>query len=855
VSEQRESRRARGLVVAMGVGIAAAVGAIALLGIEPVEQSAAEWTAFAEQQAAAARAQEKSGVAREPLARALAGARQALREVEQARDLQGRALLAGRVVAAEDGRPLAGVEVEVRGWPASDARVAAWARPLRWQDPPAQRTDAAGHFAFAFEPLPPLGYDLVARAPNRAPGWFRWHELPVDRAQPPLTVRLALLAPLRLRAQTRDGRPAAGVSVQLDCSRPPAGPGARAAKIEAVSDATGWLDFGAVPAGTIAVLDGTAGGPWSVIAAQRVRLGLQGRSEPDVVLVRALEHKIEGRVVDDTGAVIAGGAVSVQVEGVVLGRGAIEAGGQFVVHRRRSATSAAAPYLVLEPSTRLGPDAAWNAPPRDFVARRPGRIELAVADAGGRAVERFSVRQLRSGLPIERLRGLGGHHPGGCVDLGECPAGELCIEVEPGGVAFGRSGMLRIAVEPASAQRVSVRVAPPRRQRVRVRDADGQPVVRARVAVWILPEGVREPRRGVDVPTWRKIVEGKEAQAWELASEEAGTDGRAELLVPIGYPAFAVVVDAKGYMPASLRVDGATLGDDTEIDVDLQRGATVRGRVLPGDWTELMRALFDGRAGVAEVQAAPVDPVTDWRQSWASTALGGDGSFSMTGLAPGRYRLGLRLSRDADWFGGGVYLPPDPTRRPEVEVRGDATIDCAVDLREWLPGTLTLMVKADGQVAANTLVTLGLEQLWPPTKRQTDAHGRVEFSAVPPGRAVVRVGSALDPEPIELAAGARLERDVAVVSRRLRVIPLGVDGERLLGGAVIVKWLGPVRGITWNADLDAEGGAELTGLPPGEFELQHLAAWPVVHGRFTVGDGAIAELLVPLREADPVPPK
>ncbi len=365
-------------------------------------------------------------------------------------------LVTGVVLAAEDSRPLAGAEVSLCGWPRSDAEVAAYRRPLRWNDPPAQVTGPDGRFAFAFAtaPLPPLGWDLFVRAPQRATGHRRWRQLDADRAEAACEIKMAREFSVRAGTVTERGEPAANACVELSTEVAPSKPGGRNVHVRAVSDAGGNLDFAALPVGEHTAITSNAGA-WRIVGWTKLVVASDGSVQGGRIVVTALDAKIEGRVVDDTGSAQAGVeviATTVDLRlGGHLGKATTGAEGRFMVWRHRDAEPGAALRLMLADETALAPAPSWNAPARDYVAPRRGSVQLRVVDAAGEPVQRFAVEWLGGNKPA-RVGSIGGHHSRGETDLGACAAGMTFLDVLPGGQDLGRAGIVGIDVAPASAQ-------------------------------------------------------------------------------------------------------------------------------------------------------------------------------------------------------------------------------------------------------------------------------------------------------------------------------------------------------------------------------------------------------------------
>jgi hypothetical protein len=108
--------------------------------------------------------------------------------------------------------------------------------------------------------------------------------------------------------------------------------------------------------------------------------------------------------------------------------------------------------------------------------------------------------------------------------------------------------------------------------------------------------------------------------------------------------AFEVAVVARGSVGAT--VTGITEPGLTDLDlgaIQIDRGAEIRGRVVDGDG-----APFPGAA--VQVVRATGSVTADWTDA--------DGSFVLSGLAPGRARVVVTANGHPAWFGSTLELGP-----------------------------------------------------------------------------------------------------------------------------------------------------------------------------------------------------
>lgn len=699
-------------------------------------------------------------------------------------------LVAGVVLAAEDERPLAGATVELRGWPRSDLDVAAFRGRLQWDDPPSVVSGGDGRFAFALQPLPPLGWDLVARAPGRAARHARFRAL--DEKEPQLTVRLVLprAFPVRARAVDADGHPAQGAVLTLPATAAPATPGGSAAAPRAVSDAGGNLLFEDVAAGEHRVAAALES-PWRVAHGSLLALSADGEVTGERILVERIADRVEGRLVDDRGAVLAGVALAAKSGSFELGRARSDAQGRFVLARHARPRLGGPPvHLETADNVELAPAPVWNAPPRDYVAARAGSIDLLVIDGDERPVERFAVQWLGGGKPA-RVGSLGGHHPRGRVDLGATPAGRTWIDVIPGGMVpggdeLGRAGVVAIDVAPAARQAVTVRVVPPVRRVVRVADGAGEPVARAEVTVLVAAPSARE--QNVTFPQGRRVGAAGELRPWQLASSKTTHEARAVFWLPVGLRDYEIRVVQEGMLPARVPYVLDPTLPDAVIDVVLHAGSTVRGRIVPGDFAVHARRL-GVRDGPLQVQAVRTLAEGEAQLfAWPTAEVASDGTFTLRGLARGRHEL--RVGVFAGFANIGVAVPPP------LDVDGTSTVEYDLDLHAFLPGSLAGTLLVDGRPATGAKVQAHAQPWFGTPPQTTDGEGGFVFDALLPGVVRIATEQGIDPEPIEIRAGQRSERTFHLQGRPLRLRVLGPDGAPVGAASFTVRftdgmYLGP----------------------------------------------------------------
>jgi hypothetical protein len=693
--------------------------------------------------------------------------------------------------------------VTLQGWPSSDAAVAAYRRPLRWQDPAPLTTGDDGRFAFSPKPLPPLGWDLFVRAPGRAAAHRRWWKLAADRAEKPCEIKLLREFAVRAAAVTAEGAPAAGATVQLSVQLAPDKAGQSTRYVRAISDAGGNLDFPPLPVGSHRVSNWLEGA-WRVVGRPVLQLGAHGNASGTRIVVAAQEATITGRVLDDAGTVLPGVELRASTgdweSGGDLGKAITDAAGRFVLGRHRDPPGAPV-QLVLGDGSVLSPAPTWNAPARDFVAKRAGHVRLRVLDAQDNPVQRYAVEWVGGHKPA-RVGSIGGHHVGGEADLGACAAGTCYLDVLPGGDDLGRAGLVTIEVAPASTHTAVVKLTPPVRRTVRVATSAGEPVTGAGVVFVVVPPDM--PVSDIEKKvTMARQPGGGAQQAWTLVQTKTNHEAQATVTLPVGLTRYALVVHAEHLVRAQSIYDLDVTKPHELIDVVLTAGATLRGRVLPADFAQHAARLLRVDAGQLVVEARSLLRPHDNRQG----ALRGD-AFELRGLAPGTYELAL----------GRSFWANVPLARQHVEVHGDGTRDEVLDLRRLVPATLKGRVVAGGQPAAHAKVRVFGPHWSLPGDVTTDDAGHFTCEAVLPGLLWVRAEKVgMDPEPIEATPGGVHERTfhVAGASVTLRLQRGGVP----VRDGMFTLLLQPHEVFVASSHIQDER-IVFAGVPPGSYVVR-----------------------------------
>lgn len=668
--------------------------------------------------------------------------------------LQPARQVSGRVVDARTRQPVAGARVGST-WFGLSCRATA-------------RTGADGAFQLA------LGPRDTALAAGAAGYQRAVLDLRDSTQAGPFTLALEPAAALAVRVVDERGTPVAGAWV----SAFPSGAGDRAAPLAAVSGLAGTVRLQAA-AGVLyevtAARDGFA--PGSTMARASPAPG-----EPAaVVLTRGASAR--GRLIGEDGEPVAGGEVALQQRPEDLD-------GRPEEPARRAAA---------------GPDGRFellHLPPGRYrlSARAPGRAPVAQV-----AVEvPAGVRQVDLGdLPLAAGTALAGRvvderdRPlaGAKIQVVSVPAaappavsgadgGFRLADLAPGraDLSVVREGYLQVTlrgVAVPAAEPLIVRLRPGRSLAGRVTGLRGEPVAHA--TVYRLYFSEQDPGRFTG------------SSSTSLAS----SDGEGRFLARGLDPGpLALLVEAPGYRPRQLRIEIPDEGDPDPLEIALETGAEVEGRVL---------AAGQPLAGVF-VSAYPTSSAGP--QSRALAATDGDGRYRLAGLAAGRHRIELV---DTEGRQAAEELEVRPGRQE-------------LDLHLPGGGLAGRVVDAAGAPVAGA-------DLWangPQNRHARSApDGAFAFPSLPPGpyRLAARhpeAGRAKIPEvqvadrTVALPDLALEPGAVAGVAGRL----LGLDDRDLARAWVMAEPLQEGRGGVVQGRVGPEGAYRIAGLLPGRWRIR-----------------------------------
>lgn len=278
-----------------------------------------------------------------------------------------------------------------------------------------------------------------------------------------------------------------------------------------------------------------------------------------------------------------------------------------------------------------------------------------------------------------------------------------------------------------------------------------------------------------------------------LAHATTDADGRFELdELPSGR--LRVVVRADGFLPEERAgLEAGAAGTEETLTIRLRRGAVVEGRVLAADGSP--------------VAGAAVGIDSEGLERWRPARTDGDGRYRLEGVEPGHRILGATADDGRS------------TRRELEVVEGTNALDLVFE-----PGWPVAGVVVDeaGAPVGDALLTLAAESTaWGGLEARADDRGAFRFDDVPegtywlrgrhPGHATTRLEDAVEVAgpvaglELRLASGARIVGNLR-----------GLDGAELRQAGVMAH-----DGRTGMSEgrVGPDGGFVVTGLAPGEWTL------------------------------------
>jgi protocatechuate 3,4-dioxygenase beta subunit len=758
------------------------------------------------------------------------------------------ATLHGRCIDP-DGTPLAGCKVQLSGSMRNPQRRDAWLR-----DHPApenlkldQISGTDGRFRFTFEPPPPFVFFVSAGLDGHVAVTADWSQIDAGADVDCGDVVLPRGAQLTGLLVDADGTPQ--TNAELNTRRRGDERSMRANATfapwdgsYAKTDANGRFVFRSLfLPGTYMVSHRRSGG-YHPIGDVEIPASLHAVDVRLVVESTPAKPTIWGRVVDAAGQPIARAWVSADERGLGL-RDNTSADGTFAIERNEREHG---PITLLaeregyEPA-RTATRIEWGTKGVELVLRPAPGVAVRVTDPDDEPVAQYSVRV----TPRERSRWTSsdfevrarGPFADGTATI-PTASGKWTVVVE-----FPASAGLVTSFTPiemaGATLRLDLRAERPATRTLHVVDATGQPIAGTHVQVCDLVDGELEER------TWVRPIEQffmASGMKRALVCHECVTDadGRCQLLGP-GSREVGVLVLGPGHV--LLRQLGVRLDLADELEVTVQRGARMKGQVVPPEAVEeLHRMLGLGSGAAFPADTCPTialhrqlggrhEAYPGFGQDNTAWRVDASGAFEVGGIAPGPWRLILQAWR----LSTKGSLSRFTTDAIDVVLPDGATTLVDVDLAALLPGTLEATVTHNGAPLANVDVELrcthGVNEqgqpLWQSERVPTDAQGHFTYVGrpgdyrpdLPHGGGTLRW---LVPATTSAAVvrGQTTHHTFAIWSGKVKATLRGADGAPAVGVTLFVDTGsgGPLAELTAS---DANGVVEVE-LPAGTTKLLAL---------------------------------
>jgi protocatechuate 3,4-dioxygenase beta subunit len=378
---------------------------------------------------------------------------------------------------------------------------------------------------------------------------------------------------------------------------------------------------------------------------------------------------------------------------------------------------------------------AWGSTDIEIVLDQAPGLVVRVTDPDDQPIERYSVRAFprdRGGYDGEdfvvRARG---PFENGTARVSRLASGKWTVMIEFPSASRLQTVFVPIEVTRGVAAHLDLQAECAVARTLRVLTATGEPVAGMRVQLCDLIDGSFDERTNL-LTSAQMSDAGVTKRALICCDGTTDADGRLLLHGP-GSRALALRLPGPGHVP--LRQTGVWLTETEELEVRVQVGATLTGRIVPPQAMDELRRLqalgpdapFPADTRPCIALHRPNGATQEWQRGAEASPFSIDdhGAFHLDGLQPGTWTLCLQRVIAMQ---GGIVMggPVDIT---SVDLRDGTTTTIDLDLGALLPGTLEGTVLRNGAALADTVVTLqcrprsGEGACESPNVR-TDANGR-----------------------------------------------------------------------------------------------------------------------------------
>jgi len=660
--------------------------------------------------------------------------------------------LQGRCVAAEDGTPLAGIEIRAYGRPMPERRAT---DPV-WQDPETLRTGADGRFTIDFPPAVDCELILLAQDPDLVrqrrewkPGVANGTVLDVG------DLLMARGAAVSGRIEDETGQPVPRLYLRLEPEFPVATADGNGLTIGTRADDAGAFEFpSAARSGPWRF--GISSGSCTIESPESITVS-EGLAPLDVLLKVRMREAIRGVVEDASGTPIPGVTIAaLESQGYRREQTTTREDGTFALYKRESETDPSALEIsgpAVQPM-KLTSHFPWNSEGHRIQAERSLTTAIRVVERGtGMPVEHYGVRIARKSDASD-LSGLrhDGNHPEGRLLLDGLQRGDNYVVVLP----ENRSVFPNYGAKVIGGLEEEVTIELQRAQpfQVLVCLADGTPVAGSRVRLF--DQRLRHESLWLDPFNTSRSIEGVSGLARLLSEQMSGLNGLVTLGVPPSEEDVFLQASGSHTPKGEDLIRPLTLEQPYRLVVNA--GGVIRGTVLlpEGQAEKFTIVLKCVRDGVNRVRAGPHQP----------EVLGADGSFRFEGLTPNTYWVHLATNHRFQRKGSAdVYWREMEEPMMEILLAAGEDRVLTLDASDFAFGEMEATFLVDGEAAPSTMVSVVRRPaahqrgVWTAYGAfRTDTTGKIRCEDLVPGhyRATLLLESELQ-GPLELISENEVE--------------------------------------------------------------------------------------------------